>query len=136
MSSVVIKFKIIKGVNMNLQEAIAELTAKYILHYFGDDFNKKELEDLFSVGVKILSPKADVKEQKLAGLKFVLTGTLPTLKRNKATELIEENGGEVMSSVSKSTNFVLAGADAGSKLEKAKALGISIITETEFLSMI
>ena len=115
---------------------IAELTAKYILHYFGDDFNKKEIENLFSVGVKILSPKADVKEQKLAGLKFVLTGTLPTLKRNKATELIEENGGEVMSSVSKSTNFVLAGADAGSKLEKAKALGISIITESEFLTMI
>lgn len=115
---------------------IAELTADYIVHYFADENNIKEIESLKAVGVKIQSPKQQSADQKLAGLKFVLTGTLPTLKRNQASDLIEANGGEVMSNVSKTTNYVLAGADAGSKLERAQALGVAIITEAEFLTMI
>lgn len=116
---------------------IAELTALYITHYFADKNNIEEIESLKNIGVKIANAKmVSENNNKLAGLKFVLTGTLPTLKRNQATEIIENNGGEVMSSVSKTTNFVLAGEDAGSKLEKAEKLGINIINEAEFLKML
>ena len=72
---------------------------------------------------------------KFAGKTFVLTGTLPALTREQATEKIEALGGKVTGSVSKKTDYVLAGAEAGSKLEKAQALGIAIIDEAEFLKM-
>ena len=66
----------------------------------------------------------------------MLTGTLPTLKRNEAKSLIESNGGKVSGSVSKKTDFVVAGEEAGSKLEKAKSLGVSVISEAELLYMV
>jgi DNA ligase (NAD+) len=69
------------------------------------------------------------------GLTFVLTGTLPTYSRNDATRLIEERGGKVSGSVSKKTSYVLAGDEAGSKLDKAVQLGITIIDENTFKSM-
>ena len=72
----------------------------------------------------------------LSGLRFVLTGTLPSLTRKQAADLIEQNGGKVTSSVSKKTSYLLAGEDAGSKLTKAQQLGITILTEQEFLEMI
>ena len=72
----------------------------------------------------------------LKGLTIVVTGTLPTLGRKEAAELIESNGGKCTGSVSKKTSYVLAGEAAGSKLDKARALGIPVITEEEFLSMI
>ena len=71
-----------------------------------------------------------------SGMKVVLTGSLPTYNRGEATKLIENNGGEVASAVSKSVNLVVAGEDAGSKLEKAEKLGIRIIDENEFKSML
>ena len=67
---------------------------------------------------------------------FVLTGTLPNYSRNEMTKIIEENGGKTASSVSKNTTFVLAGEDAGSKLTKAQQLGITILTEAEFQSLL
>ena len=67
---------------------------------------------------------------------FVLTGTLPTMKRDEAERLIEENCGKASSSVSKKTTYVLAGEDAGSKLTKAQSLGVKIINEEEFLAML
>ena len=70
------------------------------------------------------------------GMTFVLTGTLPTMKRSEAGKIIEENGGKTSSSVSKKTTYVLAGEDAGSKLTKAQTLGINIISEQEFLDML
>ena len=69
-------------------------------------------------------------------MKIVLTGSLPTYKRGEATKLIEDNGGEVAANVSKTVNMVLAGEDAGSKLEKAQKLGIKIIDENEFKAML
>jgi DNA ligase (NAD+) len=72
----------------------------------------------------------------LAGKKFVLTGSLPTLKRSEAVRMIEERGGAVGSGVTKDTDFVLAGEAAGDKLNKAEALGIKIITEEEFTALI
>ena len=72
----------------------------------------------------------------LSGKKFVITGTLPTLKRDKAKELIEGAGGKVSGSVSSKTDYVLVGADAGSKLAKAESLGITCISEQQFLAML
>ena len=75
-------------------------------------------------------------DERFAGKIFVLTGTLPTLSRNEASEIIEKFGGKTSGSVSKKTSFVLSGEEAGSKLKKAEELGIPIITEAEFLEMI
>ena len=76
------------------------------------------------------------KQEKLAGKIFVLTGTLPTLSRDGAGEMIREAGGKVSSSVSKNTDYVLAGEEAGEKLEKAKELGVKIISEEEFRKLL
>ncbi len=78
----------------------------------------------------------DTKGEKLAGLTFVVTGTLPTMGRSEAQELIEKNGGKVSGSVSKKTSYVLAGEAAGSKLAKAQELGVPVLTEEEFLKML
>lgn len=115
-------------------DGIGGILAKNIVDYFSDEGNRKLLADLLESGI-ILEEKEEI-DGALKGLKFVLTGSLPTLKRGEATQLIEQNGGEVASSVSKTADIVLAGEDAGSKLQKAEKLGIKIISEDEFLSMI
>ena len=113
---------------------IGEVLADNIVAYFADEGNKKFIEELFESGVSVKT--AEKKEGALSGKRVVLTGSLPTMKRGEATALIEENGGEVSSSVSKNVDFVLAGEEAGSKLDKALKLGIRIIDEKEFLAMI
>ena len=115
-------------------DGIGGILAKNIVDYFSDEGNRKLVADLLESGI-ILEEKEEI-DGALKGLKFVLTGSLPTLKRGEATLLIEQNGGEVASSVSKTVDIVLAGEDAGSKLQKAEKLGIKIISEDEFLSMI
>ena len=115
-------------------DGIGGILAKNIVDYFSDEGNRKLVADLLDSGI-ILEEKEEI-DGALKGLKFVLTGSLPTLKRGEATLLIEQNGGEVASSVSKTVDIVLAGEDAGSKLQKAEKLGIKIISEEEFLSMI
>ena len=115
-------------------DGIGGILAKNIVDYFSDEDNQKMVADLLESGI-ILEEKEEI-DGALKGLKFVLTGSLPTLKRGEATLLIEQNGGEVASSVSKTVDIVLAGEDAGSKLQKAEKLGIKIISEEEFLSMI
>ena len=76
------------------------------------------------------------RDTRFEGKVFVLTGTLPTMSRKEASDLIESYGGKTSSSVSKKTDYVLAGEEAGSKLTKAQSLGIPVISEEEFLSMI
>lgn len=93
------------------------------------------IERLKNLGLNMKSLK-EVKDNRFAGLTFVLTGTLPTFSRSKATKLIESFGGKTSSSVSKKTSYVLAGDDAGSKLEKANKLGVEVIDEEKFKSMI
>ena len=90
---------------------------------------------LRAAGVK-MEYKSSVTDKRFEGKTFVLTGTLPTLKRDEAKKMIESFGGKASSSVSKKTDYVLAGEEAGSKLTKAEELGITIISEEEFLNML
>lgn len=116
---------------------VGEIVATSIINYFANDYNKKIIQSLFDQGVEIVYP--DKNKQNSGVFKdktFVLTGALPTLSREDATKLIEDNGGKVSSSVSKNTDFVLLGKEPGSKYDKAVALGIKIIEEDEFLSLL
>ena len=114
---------------------IGETTANNIIEFFADEFNQTMIDNLVKVGVKIKETEKVIGGI-FQGKTFVLTGTLPTLSRTEATEIIEKNGGQTSSSVSKNTSYVLAGESAGSKLDKAKKLGVEIISEQEFWSMI
>lgn len=115
-------------------DGIGGILADNILAWFADEGNKKLLSDLHSSGVTVR--EAEKKSGVFDGMRIVLTGSLPTYKRGEATALIENNGGEVASSVSRTVDMVLAGEDAGSKLDKAKKLGIKIIDENEFVAML
>jgi DNA ligase (NAD+) len=111
---------------------IGETMALAILSYFKEPRNRAVIDGLVEVGVQPIVPAAG---SALAGKTFVLTGTLPTLTRDEATARIEAAGGKVSSAVSKKTSYVLAGEEAGSKLEKAQALGVAVIAEAEFLKL-
>ncbi|MBQ8308459.1 MAG: NAD-dependent DNA ligase LigA [Clostridia bacterium] len=112
-------------------ENVGEITANGILEFFRDERNLEELAALKEVGV-IPTWSTEKKEGIFSGESVVLTGTLSGYKRSEAQKLIEARGGVCLSSVTAKTTLVLAGEDAGSKLEKAKKLGIKIIDEAEF----
>ena len=114
-------------------EDVGEVIAQNIVDYFADENNLKEIDLLLQAGV-VPKKSNDLKSDLLNGLTFVLTGTLPHYSRPEMTKIIEENGGKTASSVSAKTSYVVAGEEAGSKLAKAKALGISILTEEELLA--
>ncbi|MBQ7369874.1 MAG: NAD-dependent DNA ligase LigA [Clostridia bacterium] len=117
-------------------ENIGEITANGIVEYFSDEENLQEIEELFALGViPVWEEKGDV-DGVFKGESVVLTGTLSGYKRSEAQKLIEERGGVCQSSVTAKTTLVLAGEDAGSKLEKAKKLGIRIIDEPTFVKML
>ena len=111
------------GVGPTIAEAVAS--------FFRNEDNQRLVARLSSLGLTFSEPNAVKAGGALAGKTYVLTGTLPTLSRQQATELIEAAGGRVAGSVSKKTDAVVAGEDAGSKLEKARALGVAIIDEAE-----
>ena len=114
---------------------IGDITATALVEFFADEKTKEICEKLKAAGVKCESV-SEPKKETLAGLTFVLTGTLPTMTRDEASELIKKNGGKVSSSVSKKTSFVVAGEEAGSKLTKAQALGVKIIDEDALKTML
>jgi len=111
-------------------------TARSIYSFFREKRNLNLIERLKKAGVKIISPSLSKQSQKLKDKTFVLTGALESLTREEAKEKIRNLGGKVSSSVSRNTDFVVVGKDPGSKLEKAKKLGVKTITEKEFLAMI
>lgn len=115
-------------------DGVGGILANNIVSYFSDSSNERYIAELYESGIIVEEEKE--KKGVFSGLKFVLTGSLPTLKRGEATSIIEDNGGEVVSSVSKNVDIVLVGEDAGSKLEKAKKLGLRIITEDEFKALL
>ena len=112
--------------------------AESITDYFQKDRHAAFLQKLAEAGVQLNGEPTEQKQEKaaFAGKTFVLTGTLPTLDRREASRLIEQAGGKTSGSVSKKTDYVLAGESAGSKLTKAQELGISIIDEETFLQML
>lgn len=109
--------------------------AESLESFMRQEQTRHTIQALKDMGVNMVSKSGRKKEGIFSGLTFVLTGTLPTYSRKEATELIEERGGKVSSSVSKKTSYVLAGSDAGSKLDKAVQLGVTIIDEDTFIKM-
>ncbi len=116
-------------------EDFGMITAECVVDYFSHPQNRVLCQRLIDAGLKTEAVRKQVKDN-FNGMTFVLTGTLPTMTRHEASELIKERGGKVSGSVSKKTTFVLAGEEAGSKLTKAKELNIRIISEEEFLKML
>ncbi len=115
---------------------IGETTADCILGFFGNPENKALLTRMAAAGVNMTVDTEKQGGTKLAGLRIVVTGTLPTLGRKEIETLITDNGGTATGSVSKKTSFVVAGEAAGSKLVKAQSLGVRVLTEAEFLAML
>jgi DNA ligase (NAD+) len=125
---------------VGLSEEIGPVVAKRIIDYFASTSGKTVLRRLHELGIhpigSFVKQTDSSKASKLTGKTFVLTGTLPTLSRDEASELVRQARGNVSGSVSKKTDFLLAGEDAGSKLDKAKELGVRILSEKEFLEML
>lgn len=118
-------------------EGVGEKVAEAICTYFDDARHVKEIERLIQLGVNPKMTEVQVfTEHVFNGKSLVLTGSLEHYTRSKAASLIKERGGKVTDSVSKKTDFVVAGHDPGSKLDKAKTLGINILTETDFIALL
>ncbi len=114
---------------------IGSVTASNIIDYFSSEQTRILIDRLALSGVK-MSYDMQVTTDSLAGKTFVLTGTLPSMTRDEASQLIEQHGGKVTSSVSKKTSYVLAGSEAGSKLTKAESLGIPVLSEEDLIQML
>lgn len=117
-------------------EEVGPKIAQSILRWFAEERNWAVIERLRAAGLVFTHQKIDRSGGPLVGLTFVLTGTLPTLSREAAKEMIESAGGKVSGSVSKKTSYLVAGEEAGSKLEKANELGIKILSEADLLPML
>ena len=119
-------------------EDVGEVIAHSIVQWHGDERNRKLVERLRKAGLNFTSDlyQPRVQTGPLAGQTFVLTGTLPNLKREEAAARIEAAGGKVSGSVSKKTDYVVAGQEAGSKLDKAQKLKVKILDEAELLSLL
>ena len=116
-------------------DGFGQIMAESVADFFATDGAKALIGELKAAGVQMVS-KTKVEDHRFAGMTFVLTGTLPTLKRSEAAAMIESFGGKASGSVSKKTSYVLAGEAAGSKLDKANALGIPVIDEAQFMEMV
>jgi DNA ligase (NAD+) len=110
-------------------EEVGSRISRSILEFFARPANRELIEHLHSAGVKMTAEKKQRSTQ-LAGLTFVLTGTLPNISRDQAKAMIEAAGGKVSGSVSKKTSYVVAGEEAGSKLDKAQELKVPVLDET------
>lgn len=117
-------------------ENIGPSVARSIYEYFADKQNQEYVENLLKAGVKIVSEKRRAKNEKLKGLKVVVTGTLESMSRDEAKAVVRAAGGDWVSSVSKSTDYVVVGENPGSKYDKAKKLGVKTLYEEEFLKLV
>jgi DNA ligase (NAD+) len=115
---------------------VGETIAVAVVAYFEDPSGAALVDKLAAAGLTMSEPKSVAVGGAFKGMTFVVTGTLPTLSRAQATELIESNGGRVTSGVSKATTYLVVGEDAGSKLDKARALGVKTIEEKELLELV
>jgi DNA ligase (NAD+) len=118
-------------------QGVGPRIAKSVIRFFANEHNQRMVRRLKKVGVQMRSAKKSVRSsQQFYGKNFVLTGTLTSMTREEAKQKIESLGGKVVSSVSKNTDFVIVGAEAGSKREKAQTLGILLLDEQKFLTML
>ncbi len=141
-ASIAGKFKSIDAI-MNADTAdfmemddIGDIMAESLKSFFENEQTRHTVERLRNAGVNMNATEVEIKDTRFEGKTFVLTGTLPSYTRSQASEIIQSFGGKISSSVSKKTDYVLAGDEAGSKLEKAEKLGVTIISEEEFVSLI
>jgi DNA ligase (NAD+) len=121
---------------MTAIDSIGPKIAESVAAFFEKEKNRTLIEQLKNAGLSMEQEQTELLSQTLEGKKIVLTGTLPTYTRKEAKELIEKHGGSTTSSVSKNTDFVLAGESPGSKLSKAQDLGINILDEENFKKLI
>lgn len=117
-------------------EGIGPVAAESIAVYFHNHLNIKEITRLFDLGITLKIDEEKTSEGKMSGKTFVLTGTLPNMSRDEAKKLIEASGGKVTGSVSSKTDFVVAGDNPGSKMDKAKQLGLRILDESELKALL
>ena len=122
--------------DLSMINDIGPIVAKSIKEFFIQDQTKDLIKKLKSLGLNTRAFEEENSDNRFEGKTFVLTGTLDEYTRGEASNLIEKFGGKTSGTVSKKTNYVLAGNDAGSKLTKAQNLGITILTEQEFKEMI
>lgn len=115
---------------------VGEVSADCIFRFFHDEKNKEMIARLKSLGVNMEAEETETIDSAVSGKIVVITGTLPTLGRKEAAELVEKYGGKVSGSVSKKTDYVVAGESAGSKLTKAQELGITVLTEAELFVLL
>lgn len=116
-------------------DGIGGVMAQNVVRFFAQEENRRVIDKLVARGVNTTAHKQAVGD-KLTGKKFVVTGKLTRFTRKEIEELIKQNGGKVASSVSKATSYLVAGEDAGSKLEKAESLDVPVLTEDAFLELI
>lgn len=117
-------------------EGFGEIMALSVSEFFSMEETHHMIDELKSYGLNMNTEEIEKNSNLFEGLTFVITGTLPTMKRNEAKDLIEKQGGKVTGSVSRKTDYLLAGEKAGSKLEKAESLGVKVISELDLLEMI
>ena len=120
-------------------EAVHEVGPKVaasIVEFFSEAANRQLVKKLNKVGVHPTAEKREVKSDKFVGKSFVFTGGLANRSREEAAELVQQHGGKISGSVSKKTDYVVVGTDPGSKYDKAKELGVTILTELEYEKLI
>ena len=117
-------------------EDVGAITANYVTDFFTHPQTRTMLDRMKAAGVVTARDPSLQEGGIFEGMTFVLTGTLPTMKRDEAAALIEKHGGKTSSSVSKKTTYLLAGAEAGSKLAKAESLGVPILSEEDLFAML
>jgi DNA ligase (NAD+) len=117
-------------------EEVGPTVAQSIISFFQDERNREMIRKLREAGVQIIEEVSPQKAGALAGKTFVFTGTLKTLTRGQAEALVKAAGGRVSSSVSRKTDYVVAGEEPGSKLQKARELGVTVLSEEEFLKLV
>jgi len=131
--------QLIEATETELQslQSIGPQIAESVVRFFADNHNQRIVNRLKNAGMQMREKKKRTRTtQQFSTKSFVLTGALTTLTREEAKESIEARGGKVVSSISKNTDFVVVGVDPGSKLEKAKTLGIPLLDEQKFLNML
>ena len=115
---------------------VGDVIAQSIIHFFEEPHNGNVIDELIELGVHWPTPEAVAQNAAVSGKTFVLTGTLPSMSLEEAKALLLAQGAKVASSVSKKTDYVVAGSEAGSKLEKAQALGVTVIDQAQMLELL